>query len=84
MTTSTREIQHDEDLAINQNPSADMIFVKGSDQIEQVRIISLDGQILLSEVYSAIGVDISNLSNGVYLIELKSAGGTTLKRFMKN
>ncbi|MEL6560247.1 MAG: LamG-like jellyroll fold domain-containing protein [Bacteroidota bacterium] len=82
--TSTGKLRADDELIVYPNPSADVIFIKAGELIESVRIISLDGQIIRESKYSETGLDISELSNGLYVIQLELREGTILKRFTKN
>lgn len=84
MPTSTAELTFDEELVVYPNPSADIIFIKGGELITGVKIISLDGQIIKESKYSEVGMDISELSNGIYVIQLELRERTILRRFTKN
>ena len=81
--TSAGNLITDDELIIYPNPSADHIFIKLEKQIESVKIISLDGQIIRLFQYSKTGIDISDLSNGIYVIQLELLKGTISKRFIK-
>jgi hypothetical protein len=65
---------HDE-LVIYPNPASDKIFVaqKYTD-VSQLVIKSVDGSFIRNYQKIEDGVDISDLSNGVYIVQLMSSG----------
>ncbi|GAB5558188.1 MAG: hypothetical protein SchgKO_24010 [Schleiferiaceae bacterium] len=60
-------------FAVYPNPTSGMIFLD-SDEIEALTVWSLSGQKLM-EVQSNNQIDISHLSNGMYLLEIKNING---------
>lgn len=61
------------------NPASNKISVHllDSDQPERIRILNLNGQVLLSKPYENSEIDISNLTAGIYLFQLTLRNQTT-------
>ncbi len=63
------------------NPVSSHLTIKSQFPITAVRVYSTTGQLLLEEKTS--GINVSNLTEGVYYIEVTSNGFTTTKQFIK-
>lgn len=71
------------DFAIYPNPSNSVVSVISSEKIETVEIISIEGRNIKTIIGSV--ADISELSSGVYLLQVKTEGGNTgIKKIFKN
>ena len=71
------------------NPAKDFIYVTGNDSnaISSVILTDLNGRIVKSQTYgleSNIEMNISDLSNGVYLMKITSENGSSIQKIMKN
>lgn len=71
------------------NPSNNIIYFENSvfeNSVAQVKIYSLDGQLIesLTVNESEPKVDISSLTNGIYLLEVKSGKNSFKQKIMKN
>ena len=74
----------DNTISIYPNPAQDVLYISGSgqEQIEQLSIYDLNGRLVLeSELTTQINV--SRLSRGIYILELKSNNTKLTKRFIK-
>ena len=70
------------DMLIYPNPTSSILNIKANHSIEEVRILDLSGKVILKSRNTAI--DVSKLSNGVYLMTIEAANDqTTTKRFIK-
>lgn len=66
------------------NPSTGMISINNGEAIETYEIHSLDGKTLLqSHLNEAHSIDIESLSNGIYVLTLKSKEGVQTLKFVK-
>ncbi len=73
-------------LALYPNPVSDVLFIDASDkEIHHLRILDLSGKVLLQETDpSESRVNISQLKNGMYFIQLAELDGTsTTLKFLK-
>ena len=71
------------DFSIYPNPANDFISVKSNENIESLEILSLEGRKIKSA--NASTIDISNLSTGIYLLQVKTEEGKTgIKKVIKN
>ena len=66
------------------NPTSNIITIKNGWEIEAYKIYSLDGKVLLqSNLNEANSIDIENLSNGIYILTLRSREGVQALKFVK-
>ena len=64
------------------NPVQNILYVKGSSEAYSIEIYSLIGQ-LVKTVSNANEIDVSLLSQGVYLIRISNENVSTTQRFIK-
>ena len=64
------------------NPSSDMIFVSGSQNLEKMELLDLNGMLLQTTKSSYMNVQ--EIPTGIYLIRCTMNGETSTKRFTKN
>ncbi|MEX1003596.1 MAG: S8 family serine peptidase [Crocinitomicaceae bacterium] len=64
------------------NPASEQLYIKSTHNIESVIIYTLDGK-NVSREGAVHSIDISSLSNGVYLIEVLTDGGSSIQKFIK-
>lgn len=72
-------------IQIYPNPVADRLFISSENlQIETIAIINLQGRQVFSEKNETQSIDVSNLSEGLYFIEISSSEGKSVQKFVKN
>ncbi|OIQ15362.1 MAG: hypothetical protein BM557_11645 [Flavobacterium sp. MedPE-SWcel] len=73
-------------LAIYPNPANDYVNIKsGNDiQLEEITVYNLQGRKLLSLNQNLEYINISSLSNGIYLLDIKTDKGSTQYKLIKN
>ena len=64
------------------NPAKDQLFIETATEIEEVSVYDVYGR-QLTTVYGQQSVDVSELSNGVYFVNVKSENNEIVKRFIK-
>lgn len=80
---SRNEFNTFSNFSVYPNPSNSMVMVTSAENIESIEILSLDGRKIQS--VSGTSIDISRLSNGMYLLQVKTNEGKTgIKRIIKN
>lgn len=65
------------------NPAKEQLTIEGIDEIEAVRILSVDGKEVQSIQSNQKTVAIGAIPQGVYLLEIRTAQGIAHKRFVK-
>lgn len=65
------------------NPVNDRLFIKSTEQIESVTIYNINGQLIKRTNETINGVDVSVLSSGLYMIEIKTNNNTINQKFLK-
>ena len=62
-------------LTVYPNPVTQYIYVEAEEKIEQVNFYSIEGRLIMSKSeLDDFGIDVSNLKNGIYIVEVKSDG----------
>jgi len=85
ITTSIAEPVSEGSLNIYPNPAHETIrFNLVDEQIERVRIYSMDGQLCFADESGENTINIENLSSGTYLLEVKTEEGSYTSRIIKN
>ena len=73
------------DFNIHPNPVSDQLFISSEKlQIEKISIYSMSGKEVLSIEKNEKSIDVSNLSEGLYFIEVTSPEGKSQQKFIKN
>ncbi len=71
-----------EAINVYPNPVNDMLYITLNEDIQSIKIISLDGRIQLTEsVKNAI--DVSALADGIYFVEINTEGHSYRKKIVK-
>ncbi len=68
-------------IAMYPNPAEDLLSIKTEKEIQLVRIFTLQGSLVKETQHTEI--DVSQLSNGIYFVQLSIDGQTFIKRFIK-
>ena len=61
-------------IAVYPNPTSSLLYLEGLNQGEMIRVFSLDGQLLMSQMAGAVNtsLDLSALQTGVYLLQINT------------
>ena len=65
------------------NPSNDVVSIVSESTIDEVNIYSVQG-ILIKKVSETEQIEVSNLSSGIYFIEVLSENQKSVQKFIKN
>ena len=90
LPVKTTEINRDQEISIYPNPTTNHLNVslKSPETIETLTIISIEGKVVLEKQFSDFSnnhrIDISNLTNGIYLISIRYSNKIAKKLFIKN
>lgn len=80
------EIEDKPSFKLYPNPSSDFIQINGGndDKVESIRVIDLNGRVVINlSNYNDNKIDISKLSQGTYIMELKLNGVLVNKKIVK-
>ncbi|SFU28075.1 Por secretion system C-terminal sorting domain-containing protein [Pustulibacterium marinum] len=77
MSTVSEEL---ETLKLYPNPASTFFTVKGNLILEQIQLFNTQGQLLLTT--SENKVDVSNLSSGIYMVQITSEGKSVTKKLL--
>jgi hypothetical protein len=70
-------------VSVYPNPASDFVHVVASEQIQSLRIFNLAGQVLQCQ-NSGDAFNVSELSSGVYFVEITMEGKTLLEKLVVN
>ena len=70
-------------LQIFPNPTKNIIYIKNKSEIEKIKIFDYLGKEVLTQTQNNNEINIENLSNGIYLIEIHSENGKVYRKFIK-
>ncbi len=75
----------DGDITLFPNPAINDLTISSREMIENVSVYNLSGQVVLQKSVNATQdlLDVSNLTSGVYLMQLTSNGQSVTKKFIK-
>ena len=65
------------------NPVSNFLFIKSKDKSVQVTIYDLAGKIILSEMATNNGVNVSTINAGLYTVEIKTEHETIVEKLIK-
>lgn len=84
MLSSSRNVA-EVNVEIYPNPSQDFVNIKLEDQslIHQVNILSMSGQVMITQKSTDYQVDISNLNAGMYIIQVETSTGLYISKVVK-
>ncbi len=71
-----------EAITIYPNPVNDVLNINLNEDIQSIKIISLDGRILITESYKN-SIDVSTLADGIYFVEVSTLGSSYRKKIVK-
>ena len=72
-----------EQIAIYPNPTKGFLVIDTDYLIEKVRIFNVHGSVIESHLKEN-AIDVSNVSNGIYFVEIHTDKGLVRKKFIKN
>lgn len=72
-------------ISIYPNPSQNQFFIETIDsQVNRINILDLSGKVIETLNSYAHGIDVSNLTSGIYFIQVYTNKGISTKRFTKS
>lgn len=71
-TTGIDAIAAQNTFQLYPNPTSTILNIKSDKQVDEVSVLSLDGKILYQSKIDNKQIDVSNLANGIYLLQIKS------------
>ncbi|MEO1383001.1 MAG: T9SS type A sorting domain-containing protein, partial [Bacteroidota bacterium] len=71
-------------LHLYPNPVEDVLYFEIAQQMTEVRVFNLAGQLVISQDKPQEQLDVSRLSEGIYVLEIRTENGQKLrKKFVK-
>lgn len=83
---STNDISENElnqNVSIYPNPVKSHIHLNTDEIIESMNIVDLYGKTIMSNIAVNTTIDVTNLSNGIYFLQLSTDKGLLIKKFIK-
>ena len=79
--------EHNSYINIHPNPANDKIFIATELNVEEIAIYDIYGRTVRQQVNKTTGqqvIDVADLENGIYFINIKTDKGNIVRRFIKN
>ena len=67
------------DVAVFPNPASDKVFVKSNKEITKLSLLDMQGKLVQESEYST-ELDLSNLQNGMYVLQIEASAGVVYKK----
>lgn len=85
LTSSGKDESHSSFINIYPNPATDILNVVSKTKIEYITIYSMRGEVIWNEIIqsNSKNISLSNLSNGIYTIQIKTNGKVKTQLIMK-
>jgi hypothetical protein len=80
--TGIKKTEND-NIKIYPNPTSTKLFINGLTQSTKLSVYNLRGILVLSKHLFDNQIDVSNLTNGIYIIKFENKGGITIRKFIK-
>jgi thiol-disulfide isomerase/thioredoxin len=87
LITGMEDVQAEPNVRFYPNPANETISIKAEDQIQSVKILNNTGQVVYQNnelKQHTFRIEISELSQGIYIIQLKTNKGTLIRKLIKN
>lgn len=72
------------DISVYPNPSNGFINIQSSIQITSIQLIDFSGKLVYENQSNLKGIDLSNVENGMYLLQIHTDNGMVSKKIVKN
>ncbi len=73
-----------QNLVMFPNPTTNAVFIRSNEPIRQLKLVSLSGKIVINKKVNGnlIYLDISDLKPGIYLVEIETGMGFTVRKLV--
>jgi Leucine-rich repeat (LRR) protein len=78
------ELELAKKISIYPNPAKSEINISSDNIIESIEFIDVFGKVIKSSLNSNNTIDVSNLSNGLYFLQVYTKEGSAIKKFIKD
>jgi hypothetical protein len=75
-------LENDKNVSIYPNPTSDVLYINTANEILNVRIISMDGKVILAKVVNK-SINVSDLLSGTYIINIETQNNSYRLYFVK-
>lgn len=66
------------------NPLSDRLFIKSTEQIKNISIYNINGQLVKQAIETSNGIDVSVLPPGLYMIQIITSNNSINQKFLKD
>jgi Zn-dependent metalloprotease/chitodextrinase len=72
------------EVSVYPNPFRERLYVDSEENIDRVNLYSIEGKLIMSQTeFDDFGMDVSNLKNGIYIMEIFTDGETHHQKLIK-
>ncbi|WP_138434475.1 T9SS type A sorting domain-containing protein [Winogradskyella algicola] len=65
------------------NPVSDRLFIKSTEQVKNISIYNINGQLVKQAIETSNGIDVSVLPSGLYMIQINTSNNSINQKFLK-
>jgi len=66
------------------NPVSDRLFIKSTEQVKNISIYNINGQLVKQAIETSNGIDVSVLPSGLYMIQIQTNNNSINQKFLKS
>ncbi|RBP30946.1 putative secreted protein (Por secretion system target) [Oceanihabitans sediminis] len=66
------------------NPVSDRLFIKSTEQVKNISIYNINGQLVKQAIETTNGIDVSVLPSGLYMIQINTSNNSINQKFLKD
>jgi hypothetical protein len=81
---AVNEIELNKDLSLYPNPSSSKLTIELEEVISSISIFDAMGNVIQANLTSSNSIDVSELSNGVYVLQVETEKGVARQKFIKD
>ena len=80
---SIKSFDNPNDFILYPNPTNAMIHISGKESVDAISLYNISGQLIMKATNTST-LDVGSQQNGLYIIEIKDKGKTTVNRLIKH
>jgi hypothetical protein len=82
-STGIAETKSNIEVSVYPNPTDDILYMSG-EKVSEVTLTNMTGQVVLHQKLSEQQIKVASLTPGIYIIQMQTASGSTMHRFVKD
>ena len=80
---SIKSFDDPNDFILYPNPTNALVHISGKESVDAISLYNISGQLIMKATNTST-LDVGSQQNGLYIIEIKDKGKTTVNRLIKH